>query len=76
MQFMAFLLTRKDWLKRIGSPKSRIDGAEFKHAKVIQDYIYEDFQIIKWKLLLCSHCVRNNTKVIKILTIQICIHFN
>lgn len=38
---------RKDWLKRVGSPKSRIDGADFKTAKAISSFSYGDFQIIK-----------------------------
>ncbi|OXA41880.1 acylphosphatase-1 [Folsomia candida] len=37
----------KDWLKRVGSPKSRIDGADFKTAKAISSFSYGDFQIIK-----------------------------
>ncbi|XP_048412501.1 acylphosphatase-1-like [Stegostoma tigrinum] len=35
------------WLRRTGSPKSRIDRAEFSNQKRIQRREYPDFQIIK-----------------------------
>ncbi len=38
---------RKDWLKRTGSPKSRIDGVDFKAPKAIPDFTYQDFKIIQ-----------------------------
>ncbi|KAK4304734.1 hypothetical protein Pmani_023332 [Petrolisthes manimaculis] len=36
---------RKDWLSNIGSRASRIERAEFKNEKEIQDYTFKKFTI-------------------------------
>ncbi|XP_053653752.1 acylphosphatase-2 isoform X2 [Cherax quadricarinatus] len=35
----------KDWLKKTGSPSSRIDKVEFKNEREIQDYTFKNFSI-------------------------------
>ncbi|XP_050688198.1 acylphosphatase-2-like isoform X1 [Eriocheir sinensis] len=35
----------KDWLQRTGSPSSRIEKAEFKNEKEIDDYSFKNFSI-------------------------------
>ncbi|XP_068246201.1 acylphosphatase-2-like isoform X1 [Palaemon carinicauda] len=35
----------KDWLRNTGSPSSRIDKAEFKNEKDIEDYTFSGFSI-------------------------------
>ena len=37
----------KDWLKKEGSPKSRIDKAVFGDQRRIETYTFSDFSIIK-----------------------------
>ena len=37
----------KDWLKKTGSPKSRIDRAEFKNEKQIDTLGYSGFEVRK-----------------------------
>ncbi|XP_064110720.1 acylphosphatase-2-like isoform X2 [Macrobrachium nipponense] len=35
----------KDWLEKTGSPSSRIERAEFKNEKAIEDYTFSGFNI-------------------------------
>lgn len=35
----------KDWLKKTGSPSSRIEKVEFKNEREIQDYTFKNFSI-------------------------------
>lgn len=39
----------KDWLKSTGSPKSKIDRAEFKNEKEIEKFEFAEFSIRKVK---------------------------
>lgn len=38
----------QEWLKTTGSPKSKIDKAEFKNEKKIEALEHKDFKIIRW----------------------------
>lgn len=38
---------RKNWLKNIGSPKSRIEKAEFCNENKISVYTFTDFEVRK-----------------------------
>lgn len=40
-----FSSLRKEWLQKTGSPSSRIDKAEFKNEKEIEDYSFKSFSI-------------------------------
>lgn len=40
---------RKQWLKTIGSPSSRIEKAVFKNEKEIKSYTYDSFKIKRQK---------------------------
>ncbi|XP_063848296.1 acylphosphatase-2-like isoform X2 [Scylla paramamosain] len=35
----------KEWLQKTGSPSSRIDKAEFKNEKEIEDYSFKSFSV-------------------------------
>ncbi|KAG5265946.1 hypothetical protein AALO_G00248120 [Alosa alosa] len=37
----------QEWLKTTGSPRSRIDKAEFKNEKKIETLDHEDFKVVK-----------------------------
>jgi len=41
--------TMKNWLSTEGSPKSRIDRAEFTNEKKIKSYTLDEFTIVRWK---------------------------
>ncbi|XP_050541196.1 acylphosphatase-1-like [Daktulosphaira vitifoliae] len=44
--------TMKKWLQTVGSPASRIDRVEFTSEKIINDYTFTDFDVIRKKLIV------------------------
>ncbi|XP_063848294.1 acylphosphatase-2-like isoform X1 [Scylla paramamosain] len=39
------VIMMKEWLQKTGSPSSRIDKAEFKNEKEIEDYSFKSFSV-------------------------------